>query len=291
MTLFEQIVKECKALLSELTQGQGRDKDIIDAVNNVLRVRIGYDDEQGGNRGKNMRYIIPVAYGTSSAGNPVVRAYQTMGSSKRGLQQRWKLFRIDRIYSWDNGKKASEADIQAILNASPKFNNETDDKSMSNIYARSPLTNGNIELSQIPTINAEPVKKDDVEAPAVTKATTPSKVSGQETQAQAKPAEKNIDISQSQSYFNNRIEAPKTEPITKQQINKPEEEQPQQDVQTPAKTPEDNRQMVRTDAPVTKDQIEGTEDVKNDEEVKAVNDFAKRMDNVQNGEEEKEEEV
>lgn len=291
MTLFEQIVKESKALLSELTRSQGRDQDIIDAVNNVLRVRIGYDDEQGGRKGKNLRYIIPVAYGTSSAGNPVVRAYQTMGSSKRGLEDnKWKFFRVDRIYSWDSGKKASETDIKEMLSAIPKFNDESDDKSLSVVYARSPLTKAGGPLNQVPTIDSGPVTKADVGEPVTAKATTPAKTSGQNAPSQAKTGEKNIDITPSQSYFKNKIEAPETEPITKRQISEPEEEQPQQNVQEPAEAPKDNLQPVRTDTPVTKDQIEDTEDIMNDKEVKAMNDFAKRMNNVENGEEEENEE-
>ena len=74
MTLFEQIISEVTFSTPELRQG--RAQSIIDAINKLRKVRITYDDEQGG-KGKNERTIIPIAFGIDKRnGKPSVRAYQ-----------------------------------------------------------------------------------------------------------------------------------------------------------------------------------------------------------------------
>ena len=80
MSIFKEIVNE--SLLTEISQD--RDADVKKAINNVLRVRISYNDKKGG-KGKNERYILPVAFGLTKSGKKAIRAYQTAGSSKRGL--------------------------------------------------------------------------------------------------------------------------------------------------------------------------------------------------------------
>ena len=45
------------------------------------------------------RIIEPHAYGESSEGNGLLRAYQTSGASASGEHVNWKLFRVDRINS------------------------------------------------------------------------------------------------------------------------------------------------------------------------------------------------
>jgi hypothetical protein len=69
--------------------------DIMKCLNDRRIAEVSYDDEQdpGGN-GK--RWIEIVAYGTSLADNPVVRAYQVGGDTKT-IQPGWKLFRVDRF--------------------------------------------------------------------------------------------------------------------------------------------------------------------------------------------------
>ena len=75
---------------------------VNDAIDNKYQVIITYDSENGGGLGK--RIIEPYVYGLSSSGNEVVRAYQFSGDSLRGTPK-WKLFRLDRIKSWEPTKK------------------------------------------------------------------------------------------------------------------------------------------------------------------------------------------
>ena len=106
MGLFQDIVNEAY-------NGSSMEERIKDAVNKVLRVRMTYNDKQGG-KGKNERFILPVAFGLTQSGKKAIRAYQTAGSSKRGLTNppnnreipKWKMFLMDNIVSWDNGKKS-----------------------------------------------------------------------------------------------------------------------------------------------------------------------------------------
>jgi hypothetical protein len=44
-----------------------------------------------------MRIVQPCAYGRSSEGNDLLRAFQTSGASASGEHVHWKLFRVDRI--------------------------------------------------------------------------------------------------------------------------------------------------------------------------------------------------
>lgn len=43
------------------------------------------------------RIVEPHAYGLSSQGNPLLRAFQTEGASASNRPFAWKLFRVDRI--------------------------------------------------------------------------------------------------------------------------------------------------------------------------------------------------
>lgn len=45
------------------------------------------------------RYVEPHAIGFSSAGDVLIRAYQTEGASESGEHRWWKLFRLDRCRS------------------------------------------------------------------------------------------------------------------------------------------------------------------------------------------------
>ena len=278
-----------------------RAQDIIDSVNKCLRVRIGYDDEKGG-KGKNTRYIYPVAFGVNTTGNEVVRAFQSAGSSKRKVVPGWKLFRTDRIYSWDNGKKNFASEESRLLNKLTRRNKngeeidggqlQTDgaDKNLKTIYAMTPI-GGSQEKATIkpyPGISSTPVQKQDIE-PSVQQ--TPQQ---EPTVTPTKNIEKPIDKTATPSYTNKKIGAPPTEPISKQSIEGP---QPQNNNELPSdkaqvtepETTDSNTQQVGiTDIPtepISKDQIENPE-TEDNPEVQKMKDMMKRMDNVNKDEEE-----
>lgn len=72
-------------------------KEVNDAIANKYRVIINYSDVD--NNAPKKRIIEPYAYGLSKAGNAVFRAFQYEGDTLRG-KPKWKLFRLDRVMSW-----------------------------------------------------------------------------------------------------------------------------------------------------------------------------------------------
>lgn len=280
-SLFEEIVE--KSLLNEITQD--REKDIKNAINNVLRVRIGYNDRKGG-KGKNERYILPVAFGLTKSGKKAIRAYQTAGSSKRGLTNppnprkipKWKLFLMDNIYSWANGKKSFRDYRDALINLGL---NTHGDKSMTTIFAITPFADDDVQVAKdTDSITNGPVTKSDV-------APTTNLQNKQTTDTEKfVPAEKSrgnsVDNTKKNDYFSNKVEAPNTEPVTKQDISTAEPKNGDNAEQNPQMNPTNTE-------PATKDDIENgstsnVEDVKN-----KFNDMMDRMNNLYNDEDEKDE--
>ena len=95
--------------------------EVLNAIHNRRYVRIKYDDEKPPMKGfdkgnpKGSRVIMPMAYGTTKAGNPVVRAFQWNGNSRRGAPK-WKFFRLDRIQRWKPFKKQFSAPPNDLYN-------------------------------------------------------------------------------------------------------------------------------------------------------------------------------
>ena len=90
------------------------------------------DDEDPGGKGK--RWVEIYCYGTSKAGNDVVRVYQVGGDTKT-MQPGWKLFSVDRM---DALKKLGGT----FSEPRPLFN-PTGDKDMTKIYN---ITNFNKQI-------------------------------------------------------------------------------------------------------------------------------------------------
>ena len=69
---------------------------IITAIEHHLLVKIFYEGDENEKRGWREGEIY--ALGESTAGNKVIRIYQTKGVTKTRMPE-WKLFRVDRIKS------------------------------------------------------------------------------------------------------------------------------------------------------------------------------------------------
>ena len=113
LTLYDII----KHIINEGVSGE----EVLDAIHNKRYVRIKYDDGKPPMKGidkgnpKGSRVILPMAYGTTKAGNPVVRAFQWNGNSRRGAPK-WKFFRLDRITSWKPFRKQYSAPPDDLYN-------------------------------------------------------------------------------------------------------------------------------------------------------------------------------
>ena len=104
--------------------------EVVDAINNRKAVLINYADKNASHTGK--RYIEPYVYGVTKAGNPCIRAYQYWGDTKRGVPK-WKLFRLDRVQSWEPTEDTFELEPKARGWAAQAYNNNGDG-SMAEVY-------------------------------------------------------------------------------------------------------------------------------------------------------------
>ena len=149
MSLLREILDEA-FLLSEDVSNQGN--DIKSAVENMHPAHIVYNGPSDGGNGE--RIIYPVAYGISTAGNLVVRAFQPQGSTSSEVPS-WKFFRIDRIGRWntDNSETFNPAELTGF--------NDKGDEQIDTLYAHSPISQEKDNLAQ----PSEPVKQNKPEEP------------------------------------------------------------------------------------------------------------------------------
>jgi hypothetical protein len=97
--------------------------NINKAIDNKIRIKIFYRGDK--NIAAGQRTIEVYAYGLSSAGNQVMRAFQLAGDTQTEMPD-WKLFRVDRISRWVETN-------QRFDQPRPKFN-PNGDRSMSTVY-------------------------------------------------------------------------------------------------------------------------------------------------------------
>lgn len=105
---------------------EGVSEDIIfEALDEHYRVSIHYAGDDNTARG--VRVIEVYAYGQMASGNYVIRAFQTKGDTSGSGVQGWKLFRVDRITSWEPVMKGDgSADLFWLGNQSSLFNQNND---------------------------------------------------------------------------------------------------------------------------------------------------------------------
>ena len=114
-----------EGLLTESVSGD----EVINAIDNRVGVLITYEGENNPHTGK--RYIEPYVYGATSRNNQAIRAYQYYGDTKKGAPK-WKLFRLDRIQSWEPTNNHFELEPKARGWAAQAFHGY--DKSLPIIY-------------------------------------------------------------------------------------------------------------------------------------------------------------
>lgn len=110
---------------SILKEEANRD-DVVDAIKKKYEVDITYDDGANGTR-----RIQPCAYGKTSKGNLVLRAYQPEGASL-STSHGWKYFLLDRINDWQPFKDKHFSEPPEFRTDEPY--NPNGDRSMSEVY-------------------------------------------------------------------------------------------------------------------------------------------------------------
>jgi len=109
---------------------------IVDAIKNRQVVIIYYDGDEPGGRG--IRQIEPVCLGVSKAGNKVLRAWDSEGSSHTAYTGEqplpgWRLFRLDKIFTY-------RPTMDNFYTMRPKYN-PSGDRSMERVFINAKFDN------------------------------------------------------------------------------------------------------------------------------------------------------
>lgn len=129
--ILEEVNKQRKLLTENVTAAQ-----VNDAINNRYNVNITYDDYPNANPpvAPSKRYIQVYNYSDTSANNAAIRAYQIFGGSKTTPKSgAWKIFRLDRIRSWQPTKVTFNKPVSDKGPNIPTYN-QAGDRSMSRVH-------------------------------------------------------------------------------------------------------------------------------------------------------------
>jgi len=278
MNLFESILSEMHLLLE--------DADIT-SVNNAIRglhpATIRYDDgESDAKTGE--RKIFPVAYGISTAGNPVVRAYQENGDSKRGIPN-WKFFKLANITSWNTNEEET-FDPEKLVGF-----NKNGDEQMQTLYNIAPIGIGKQYTKQegektTAAIKPGPIEKKDIPGSDEYKDNEKYTANNAVNDILRGVSEKNVDKKPETSYNDkdgDRVNAPEeTKPVLKSDLET-------QETLNAVKTEKPNQNSTEpTNEPIMKSNIETK---KEPEITKSYNDMMQRMNNLNKDEQEDKEEI
>ena len=299
MTLFEEILSEL-SLLNEIATKY--DDKIITAINKVQKVRMRYDDGDKTTRnGKYNRIIIPMVYGLKNgSNNPVIRAVEISGSSKRGYNRsdndnksqpphrdyyrekpQWKMFRLDRITMWMPEK--SKVDISKYESLIKDGLNETGDvdEGIHNYFAISPLIpHDGIEMQD----SHEPIKSTPIKKSDINQNTKNTEIEKEKETFTPETIPQTIDNVPEKEYnANEKINAPETKPIKKTDIN-PNSEIDAEENQEGEET--GNEIVNYNSKPITKQDVLNPKD---SDFAKSFQDLTNRMNALNNEEEEENE--
>jgi hypothetical protein len=275
MSLLREILAEAFLLREDASVNA-----INNAVNNMHPVRIVYNGPSGAGNGE--RVIYPVAYGISTAGNTVVRAFQPQGSTSSEVPA-WKFFRLDRIKRWDNDN--SRTFNPEELNG---FNDKGDEQ-IETLYAISPIGNARPEKQpeepEKPekVLTGHPVRKGEVDNGGADKNTEQEYYTANDAVRDilqtsnpkiGQRQDKNIDKVAGQDYNSKETQPVRDAvPVTKTDIDP-----------NVANEPSDrNPDLYGNDGPVMKDDL--TPETGNTL-TNSFNDLTDRMNNLYNDEEE-----
>ena len=261
-----------------------KDSKIKQAINDVRRVRIFYDDHKdviSKTKGYAVRYILPVAYGLLRNGKKAVRAYQTAGSTKRGVPK-WKLFLVDNIIDWQNSTRTFKKYKQALIDLGLNVNG---DKHMTTLYAITPLANSDVEVAKYShEIDPEPISKNDVTPTTNNQQHNLNNKKTEPSSIQQEP----IDNIPKKDYYQTNADTKPVNKIDIQGSNSSDVDNVNTNINNGDITPVDNN-------PITKDEIDQTNDdnidIQNNKLTNTYNDMMSRMNNLYNDDNNNEEEL
>lgn len=253
---------------------------VNNAITNLHPATIQYNDGESDAK-TGSRKIYPVAYGISTAGNPVVRAYQESGDSKRGAPN-WKFFKLANITSWKTDEEETFNPQELV-----GFNKDGDDQ-MQTCYNIAPIGQGKQYTKQAgekqTAIKPGPIVKKDIPGSEEYKDNEKYTAYNAVNDILNGIAPKNIDKGEESAYIDNKVSkvnAPKeTAPVLKSDLK----------VQNiPVGNNEPKQATPATNEPVTKADIEKTQE--EPELTKNYKDMLSRMNNLNKDEQEDKEEI
>ena len=219
--------------------------DVNDAISNMHPAEITYHNDNGNEQATGKRKIFPVAYGISTAGNPVIRAFEDSGDTTSKVPA-WKLFLLSNIDSWDTISDESFKDEE--LNGLAKNGK---DKQIQTLYNISPLSKNAVSwINDEPEIGSMPITKDDIRTSGEFNAKDMV-----DTTISLSDKAKGIDNSYEKEYNNMSSQnksmnaAPETKPITQNEIP----------VDPSDENEEENTIEYPSNEPITKDEISGND--------------------------------
>ena len=272
-----------------------REDASVDAVNNAISnlhpAWIRYDGPADG--GKEKRLIYPVAYGISTAGNLVVRAFQPEGSTSTEVPS-WKFFRIDRIKGWknDNSRTFDPKELNGF--------NDKGDEQIETLYAIAPI--GPAKQTTHPekpeekpekVLTAHPVSKGEVDNGGADKNTEKEYYTANDAvrdvlqtsnpKIDTRTMDKNIDKVAGQDYTSKETQPVRAAlPVTKQEVDPNYANEPS----------EKNPDLYGNDGPVMKDDLKPEKETNTEDPLaNSFKDMTDRMDNLYNDEEKEEEKI
>lgn len=130
-SLFESVIIEAVEKAKRLISEGVSDDDVIAAIDGKYNVNILYRDSP--DQAPSKRYIQVYNIGKTKGGNDAIRAYQIFGGSKTTPNSgAWKIFRLDRIESWQPTKVKWVKPVSDTNFGIPDYN-ASGDRSMSSV--------------------------------------------------------------------------------------------------------------------------------------------------------------
>lgn len=247
MILYEKILKELN-LLNE----SASINDVNFSISEMHPAEITYTNENGEKKAEGPRKIYPVAYGISTAGNPVVRAFEEEGDTATRVPS-WKLFLISNINSWET-VDSETFDASKLVG----INKAGRDEQISTLYTVAPI--GKVSKSwneKGGKIDSMPITKGKIDMSG--------KVSGEDVvndTIYSTMSPKNVDNSQEREYNNMSQDGklinaePETKPVMQKDIPSGHTA-----VQPGQEETDNTEKMYASDEPIEKTDVEPEEPV------------------------------
>lgn len=243
MKLLEDIFK--KIILNESVS----EEEVNDALDNHKRVIIKYNGPvyvkgktEGELKHKNNPRVIEVyAYGQTTLGNKVIRAFEPYGGTQSKVPE-WKYFLLDRITDWKTTNQIFTKPADFYYKNLGKFN-PTDDKTMAIVFKIAKF--GNEQEQTFDTKSTEPKTKQDIYK-------TDSETNMERLKQQVDNPIKLSDIKLNDAFkqLGQKSQTTHSEPKTNQDIHKIINE-PGQNIQQDKQKDLDKLRSVLSDKPIS----------------------------------------